>query len=199
MKMRKLTAIILALIMVFAMSVNAFAATNATASLTVSYGGEPLFEDTVNITSGMTVKDLLDPNVDYLELEWSQVANLNPNPAFGSTAYVVDTIYGVGSEPVGAASGVTAQFWSSAYPGYGIEFTEIVNGETVYHFIYVGNDWEFTVNGEKPLDPFYTDANGEHYQLYVDQYTIQNGDVIVLDYCETVTRWTDTDNWLAGT
>lgn len=202
MKMRKCTAIILALVMVFAMSVNALAVTTSTATLQVYYGGEPILDTepvTIDVTTNMTAKDALDLYGDAIMLEWTQVANLNPNPAFGSTAYVVDTIYGVGSEPVGAASGVTAQFWSSAYPGYGIEFTEIVNGETVYHFIYVGNDWEFTVNGEKPLDPFYTDASGEHYQLYMDQYTIQNGDEIVVNYTQQVERWTDTDNWLAGT
>ena len=194
--MKKLTALLLALVMVFAMSVNAFAATNATASLTVSYGGSPLLDETVEVTSGMTAKSMLDLYQEYLELKWYPVTNVNPNPAFGSTAYVVDTIYSTGSEPVGAASGISAQFWSAMYPGYGIEYTETVGGETIYHFIYVGNDWEFTVNGVKPVDPVYKDADGNPYQLYMDQYTVKAGDEVVLDYCETVTRWTDTYNWL---
>ena len=198
MKMKKFTAVILALVMVFAMSANAFAATNATASLTVSYDGVPLLEETVNVTSGMTAKDMLDQYQDYLELEWSTVPNLNPNPAFASTAYIVNTIYGTGSAPVGADSGIPAQFWSSAYPGYGIEYTETVNGETVYHFIYVGNDWQFTVNGEMPVDPVYTDSDGNNYQLYVDQYAVNANDEVVLNYAETVTRWTGTDNWLTA-
>ena len=66
MKMKKFTAVILALVMVFAMSANAFAATNATASLTVSYDGEPLLEETVNVTSGMTAKAMLDQYQDFL-------------------------------------------------------------------------------------------------------------------------------------
>ena len=198
MKMRKLTAVILALVMVFAMSVNAFAATNATASLTVSYGGEPLLEETVDVTSGMTAKDMLDKYKDYLELVWSPVTNVNPNPAFASTAYIVDEIYGTGSEPVGAASGISAQFWSSTYPGYGIEYTETVGEETVYHFIYVGNDWQFTVNGQKPVDPVYKDSDGNNYQLYMDQYVVNANDEVVLDYAETVTRWTGTYNWLTA-
>ena len=165
---KKLTALLLAVIMVFAMSVSAFAVTTSTATLQVYYGGEALVNETVSLTSGMTAKDVADQYKDVLELEWKAVSNLNPN--FGSTAYVVDTIYGVGSNPLGADSGITAQFWSSAYPGYGIESTEIVNGETVYHFIYVGEDWEFTVNNAKPTDS----SNG--YQLYMDQYTVQAGD-----------------------
>ena len=188
---KKLTALLLAVIMVFAMSVSAFAATTGTATLQVHYGGEALLDETVSLTSGMTAKDVADQYKDVLELEWKAVSNLNPN--FGSTAYVVDTIYGVGSNPLGADSGITAQFWSSAYPGYGIESTEIVNGETVYHFIYVGEDWEFTVNNAKPTDS----SNG--YQLYMDQYTVQAGDQIVVNYTQQVERWTGTSNWLAGT
>lgn len=188
---KKVTALLLAVIMVFAMSVSAFAATTGTATLQVYYGGEALLDETVSLTSGMTAKDVADQYKDVLELEWKAVSNLNPN--FGSTAYVVDTIYGVGSNPLGADSGITAQFWSSAYPGYGIESTEIVNGETVYHFIYVGEDWEFTVNNAKPTDS----SNG--YQLYMDQYTVQAGDQIVVNYTQQVERWTGTSNWLAGT
>lgn len=188
---KKLTALLLAVIMVFAMSVSAFAATTGTATLQVYYGGEALVNETVSLTSGMTAKDVADQYKDVLELKWKAVSNLNPN--FGSTAYVVDTIYGVGSNPLGADSGITAQFWSSAYPGYGIESTEIVNGETVYHFIYVGEDWEFTVNNVKPTDS----SNG--YQLYMDQYTVQAGDQIVVNYTQQVERWTGTSNWLAGT
>lgn len=188
---KKLTALLLAVIMVFAMSVSAFAVTTSTATLQVYYGGEALLNETVSLTSGMTAKDVADQYKAALELEWKAVSNLNPN--FGSTAYVVDTIYGVGSNPLGADSGITAQFWSSAYPGYGIESTEIVNGETVYHFIYVGEDWEFTVNNAKPTDS----SNG--YQLYMDQYTVQAGDQIVVNYTQQVERWTGTSNWLAGT
>ena len=110
----------------------------------------------------------------------------------------MNTIYGTGSAPVGADSGIPAQFWSSAYPGYGIEYTETVNGETVYHFIYVGNDWQFTVNGEMPVDPVYTDSDGNNYQLYVDQYVVNANDEVVLNYAETVTRWTGTVNWLTA-
>lgn len=197
---KKLTALLLAVVMVLAMSVSAFAATTSTATIQVIYGGEPVLDVepvSFDITANMTAKDALDQYVDILGHEWKTVANLNPNPAFGSTAYVVDTILGVGSEPVGSDSGIVAD-WSEDYPGYGVESTETVNGETVYHFIYVGNDWEFTVNGNVPTDPNYSMDDGTAYQLYMDQYAVQAGDAIVVEYTQQIVRWTDTVNWLAN-
>ena len=64
--LKKLTALLLALVMVFALSVSAFAATTGTATLTVSYGGEPLLVATV--PSGQTAKAALDEHADELEL-----------------------------------------------------------------------------------------------------------------------------------
>lgn len=193
--MKKLTALLLALVMVFALSVSAFASNNSTATLVVSYYGQALLDPspaTIPLTSGMTAKDALDLYADDLALEWKSVPNLNPN--FGSTASAIDTIYGYGSNPLGANSGITAQFWSAAYPGYGIEYTETVNGETVYHFIYVGEDWKFTVNGDKPVD----ESTTEKYEYYMDQYTVQAGDAIVVNYETQIERWTGTENWLGG-
>ncbi len=191
---KKVTALLLAVVMVLAMSVSSFAATTGTATLTVSYGGEPLLVATV--PSGQTAKAALDEHADELELTWKTVSNWNPG--FGATAYVIDTIYGTGSVPVGADSGITAQFWSSQYPGYGIEYTEIINGKTLYHYIYVGNDWKFTVGGEKPKDLAHLDEDGNPYEYYLDQYTIADGDDIVIDYLEQTERWTSYDYWLTA-
>lgn len=197
---KKVTALLLAVVMVLALSVSAFAATNSTATLQVYYGGVGLLGDdpvTITLTSGMTAKGALDLYADDLMLEWKTVSNLNPR--FGDTpAHAIDTIYGYGSSPVGSESGISAQFWSAAYPGYGIEYTETVNGETVYHFIYVGDDWQFTVNGSVPTDPDYSMADGTPYQYYMDQYTVQSDDVIAVSYERQIERWTGTTNWLGG-
>lgn len=48
------------------------------------------------------------------------------------------------------------------------------------------------------MDPVYTDSDGNNYQLYVDQYVVNANDEVVLNYAETVTRWTGTDNWLTA-
>lgn len=187
---KKLTALLLAVVMVLAMSVSAFATDNSTATLNVTIIGSAEPSRTVTLSSTTTIKDAIDQYADELAPVWKEVVNYNPN--FGDTAYVAETIYGVGTDPVGADSGITAQFWSSQYPGYGIESTEIVDGKTLYHYIYVGYDWVYTVNGETPVDA----TNG--YQLYMDQYTLTSGDTIELTYDLQITQWTSYDYWLTA-
>lgn len=198
---KKLTALLLAVVMVLAMSVSAFAATTSTATIQVIYGGEPVLDAkpiSFEITTGMTAKDALDQYADMLELTWKTVPSTNPG--FGSTAYAVDTILGVGSEPVGSASGIPAVHWSDTYAGYGLEYSEGTGDDTVYHFIYVGDDWKFTVNGSVPLDPDHTLDDGvTPYQYYMDQYTVQAGDAIVVEHTRQIERWTGTSDWISGT
>ena len=200
--MKKILSLALALVLVLSMSVSAFATNNGTATIQVIYGGEPVLDTepvTFEITAGMTAKDALDQYSDILENTWETVANENPNPAFGSTAKIIDTIIGVGSEPLGAASGIDADYWSTTYAGYGLEYTTGTGDDTVYHYIYVGNDWGYTVNGSKPTDPNYSMADGTPYEYYMDQYTVQAGDVIVVEYLQQTERWTDTTDWISGT
>ena len=193
---KKLTALLLAVVMVLAMSVSAFAATTSTATIQVIYGGEPVLDAepvSFEITAGMTAKDALDQYTDILENTWKVVPSTNPG--FGSTAYAVDTILGFGS-----ASGIPAVHWSDTYAGYGLEYTEGTGDDTVYHFIYVGNDWLFTVNGSVPLDPDHTLDDGvTPYQYYMDQYTVQAGDAIVVEHTRQIERWTGTSDWISGT
>ena len=198
---KKLTALLLAVVMVLAMSVSAFAATTSTATIQVIYGGEPVLDVepvSFEITAGMTAKDALDQYADMLELTWKTVPSTNPG--FSSTAYAVDTIFGVGSDPVGSASGIPAVYWSTQFPGYGLEYSEGTGDDTVYHFIYVGDDWKFTVNGSVPTDPNHTLDDGvTAYQYYMDQYTVQAGDAIVVEYVRQIERWTGTSDWISGT
>lgn len=135
---KKLTALLLAVVMVLAMSVSAFATDNSTATLKVSVIGFADPDRTVTLTGTTTVKDAIDQYASELAPVWKTVTNSNPN--FGATAYVAETIYGEGTTPIGSDSGITAQFWSSQYPGYGIESTETTSEGTLYHYIYVDAD-----------------------------------------------------------
>lgn len=198
--MKKVLALALALVMVFTLSISAFATNNSTATIQVYYGGEPVLDTepvTFTITAGMTAKDALDQYSSILDNTWEQVEN--QNPAFGSTAYIVSTIIGVGAEPLGAASGIDADYWSTTYAGYGLEYTTGSGDDTVYHFIYAGNDWLFTVNGNKPTDLNNSMADGTPYEYYMDQYTVQPGDAIVVEYVQQTERWTGTYDWISGT
>lgn len=192
-KNRNAAALVLALVLAFSMSVSAFAAGNGTATIDVLGYGESLMGESMTVEEGMTAADALREYSDLygLGLQWKTVENLNPN--FGPTAQVIKMLFDIESSPIGADSGIPAQFWSSTYPGYGIESTEIVDGKTLYHYIYVGDDWIFTVNGEKPMD-----SSGNGYELYMDQYTVEAGDQITVDYTTQVVRWDSYDYWLTA-
>ncbi len=194
---RKLTTLLLVLAMIFSVSVSAFAAPASTATLQIYYGGEGFLGTepvTLTITSGMTAKDALDLYADDLMLEWRGVRY----PSAEKTDYVIDTIYGVGSTPVGAESGIQAQSWSTIFPGYGVEYSETVNGETIYHFIYVGEEWRFTVNGSVPLDC--TVVTDRFFpESLMNRYLVQSGDSLSVSYELVIHRWTGTTNFLEST
>lgn len=188
-KFKQATSLILALVMVLCLSISAFATNNSTASIVVTVLGEEQFTLPVTVAVGMTVKDALDQNEETLETVWKVVPNTNPNIS-ATTAYAAETICGFGTDPQGAASGITAQFWSTKYPGYGIESMTVTSDKTVYHYIYAGYDWVYTVNGNTPVDS----TNG--YELYMDQCYITAGDTIELNYDLQITRWDSEDYWL---
>ena len=52
------------------------------------------------------------------------------------------------------------------------------------YMAYVGDDWTFTVNGSRPLDP-----NDSSVELYMNQAAVDAGDIIVLSYGETIEVW----------
>jgi len=69
----------------------------------------------------------------------------------------------------------------TAFPasqGLGLWYGEGMGfGKTGNYGIYVGEDWMFTINGERPVDD-----NDKSIQLYMNQAIIEAGDKIVLTY-----------------
>lgn len=192
---RKLTTLLLVLAMIFSVSVSASATPASTATLQINYYGEALLNPspvTFTVTSGMTAKDALELYADEIDLVWALSA------AGSGYDYAVDTIFGIGMEPIGSDSGITAQFWSTTYPGYGIEYTETVDGETVYHFIYAGEEWRFFVNGIMPEECWQIGSRLMQEQ-FLNRYTLQAGDVLSVEYMQIVHRWTGTTNFLQST
>lgn len=191
-KTNKFVTLLLAVVMVFAMSVSAFAAPANGVTFDIQAYGETILGEAPDVIgANMSVKDAIDACAPILgDPVWIEVGNLNPT--YGSTAYVLKEVMGITCMPVGADSGISAQFWSAAYPGYGIESVDGVGENAVYHYIYVGDDWGFTVNGAKPVDP----VTG--YEIYMDQYQIQPNDVVIIDYHQVVERWDvpASEHWL---
>lgn len=183
--MKKVLALALAIVMVFTLSISAFAAPASTATIKVYVEDSLEATETVTVAVGMTVKDALDAKADTLYPEWKVVANNNPNIS-ATTAYALESFYGAGTLPLGEDSGIPAQYWSTQNPGYGLESMTVDGDTTTYHYIYVGYDWVYTVNGETPVDS----VNG--MELYMDQCYITAGDTIELNYDLQIVRWDST-------
>ena len=191
---RKLTILLLVLSMIFSVSVSASAAPASAATLQILYEGQAVLDVepvAFEITANMTAKDAVDMFADVLEHTWTP----SVFPGSSTTDYVIDTILGIGSEPVGADSGIPAVLWSATYPGYGLEYTEGTGDDAVYHYIYVGYEWRFTVNGTVPENC--AQVGYRSFPEYpLNRYIIQPGDALVVEYSLLVERWTANYNWL---
>lgn len=177
---RKILSLVLALMMVLSLSVTAFATgNNATINITVD--GEPYIEE--EISSGISVKAALESNPDWEADFGSPFTDIN-----GNVAYALVSLMEFGSEPdYGPTSGVTAQAWSTVNDGYGLVGTGVnESGQTTYTYVYVGHDWMYSVE-----DAAGNDVNVS--ALYMNQYIIQAGDVVTVDYAQQIVTWTTTN------
>ncbi len=185
--MRKLLSLVLAMVMILSLSVTAFAAENSTGTLKI-YNGTTLVA-TFYPEAGQSVYNYME-NEDDLTCSWYSFDDVNGDPAMVLYALTcVDTNGNTIAMASGAAngptSGVTAQ-WSATRPGYGFEgFAYNDDDEVVgYNYVYVGNDFVYTVtNGNSEVDVS---------DKYMNQYTIQAGDVVSISYELVVSRWTAT-------
>ncbi len=202
-KSKKATSLLLALIMIFALSTTAFAANTVT--LTVNIAGQPSHIYTgLAINAGDTVYDVadsvlgasatwIDTPVDPL---YSPLRN-NPNAVAKilteldgkeSKVYVPGSAveewedYIVGSDPV--LDGLHYQYLAE----YGGIAMWIGDGMAIMgdweHMMYVGYDWTYTVNGQVPGIGITPD--GQHpydfFQYYMNESFVEASDAILLTY-----------------
>lgn len=185
--MRKLLSLVLAMVMILSLSVTAFAAENSTGTLKI-YNGTTLVA-TFYPEAGQSVYNYME-NEDDLTCSWYSFDDVNGDPAMVLYALTCvdtngNTIAMASGAANGSTSGVTAQ-WSETRPGYGFEgFAYNDDDEVVgYNYVYVGNDFVYTVtNGNSEVDVS---------DKYMNQYTIQAGDVVTISYELVVSRWTAT-------
>ena len=183
---RRAFTLVLALMMIFSISVTAFADTTD-AKISYYINGEAYYD--FDTTSGISVMDALlsDPDAE---------AEFGPEfmDKYNKPAHVLLTMMGASSDPVnGADYGVEAEAWSTANAGYGlVSVDKDADGNiTAYNYVYTGYDWMYSV----------TDANGNSVdvdELYMNQYTIQPGDVVIVDYAFRDVYWTQTTPWSAA-
>lgn len=181
MKMAKrILSLVLVLAMIACLSVTAFAdGTSNTATIVVKASGNAV--DTITVNAGTTVYAAVlqqygDPD------GWSSFTDMNGNTAMALWRLTVKGSQYISGAANGATSGINAQ-WSTKRPGYGFEgFAYNDDGEIVgYKYVYVGNDFIYTVtNNNQTVDVS---------DKYMNQYTIQTGDVITISYELVVSRW----------
>lgn len=177
---RRILSMVFALVMVFSLSVTALATTDG-ASLVINVEGDYYFE--LPIDSGISLMDAMKAHDDVLETKFTgPFKDLD-----GKDAYALTLMMEAGAEPLdGPTSGETAEAWSTQNPGYGLVSTRVdEGGNTVYKFIYVGMDWKYTVKDA-------ANADVDVSSLYINQYTVQDGDVVTFDYNRQVEIWETT-------
>ena len=159
--MKKGLAIVLALVMVFAMTATAFASTNGTSTINFyivdAATGTGELVDSVTAASGQTLYSCILNNLDYYEPSWTQGIDEYDHV---STTYYLDSFMGYASMNVDHMYSTTMTNWSRDW------------------------GWVYTVNGAMPA---FSD-NPQHRKA-MNQYTIQNGDSIDVAYTRVYTTW----------
>jgi len=194
--MKKLYALFLSLVMMFAFASTAMAADTAT--LKVVINGDVVAEN-VAVNVGESVYDAVDrwakaPENNYA-IEWTGTTDdgliLKSLDGNGSLPYIPKDLeeyeYYDSSIDDPALARVNAALLAK-YPdsdGLGLWMGNGMGcSNDGPYMAYVGYDWTFTVNGSRPVDP-----NNTSLELYMNQTTIAAGDSIVLNYGETIEVW----------
>ncbi len=198
-KLKSLLVAIMAFAMVMAMSSVALAADTATLKVVVN--GEVLAEN-VAVNVGESVFDAVDnwAKTAGYAIDWTTVTSTIGD----KTGKVLKSLDGKGSVPYNSENLDPYEYYDSSvddqtlarvnaallakYPaseGLGLWMGNGVGySNDGPYMAYVGDDWTFTVNGSRPVD-----ANDPSVELYMNQATIAAGDVIVLNYGETIEVW----------
>ena len=190
--MKKFSALLMALMMVFAVSANALAAEadeGSASTATVQIIVEGSVKRTLNVTvsdeAPVTLKDALDAKKDDLKLgDWKPVADWE-DPTITHYALVTmldcesrgadlseleDTEY----EEIYDLDGATPV---SGYAGY-----YLLNDTTTgYHYLYAGYDWTYYIlNADDSKTDVYT---------YMCCFNLTAGQTVVVNYYLAVTDW----------
>ena len=204
-KARKLSAVLLALVMVFALSVSAFAAEQDTVQVTVTINGEVYQAFSYDITDGTTVYDVVEGKYGD-DANWtSDGSYLTGLLGYSSAPYLAkegtfvyndETGYDeyVGGDPeideynqdpdVIAYGGIYASYESWGMPGYYLLGDE-------QHMIYIGSDWLYQVDyaadgyGNPVYPPNSTDLDDDQYQYTMKECELSDGDLVYLIYGTT--------------
>lgn len=178
--MRKILSLVLALMMVLSLSVTAFA-DDGSATVIIKANGVEI--DRGNATAGQSVYAYLVNTYGNPD-GWSTFTDLNGATAKALNSMTVNNTTYTNGAVDGSTTDVEVEAWGEVYEGYGLVSTVQTGGLiTAYNFVYVGYSWVYSVS----------DANGSSVDVsdkYMNQYTMNTGDVVTVEYKLVVSEWT---------
>lgn len=200
---KKIVALVLAMVMIFALTASTLAATNATGvTVRVTIKGvinkptptDPNATETqtlctakaVTITSGLAKDNVYDlvNTLDYLHLDcgydpvWKTVAltDSSGNPTGGTGQALVSLSNREAKASTSEYPDITLNTWASTGKTEKTYTDGVFSG---YNCTYTGYDWVYKVNGTLIEDK------------YMDQYVLRNGDLVELVYQYTTEAWNE--------
>lgn len=186
---RRIFSMVLALMMVLSLSVTAFADTTTTATLNISVNG--VQKASLHPAAGQSVYEYLNSVYTGTTISWSSFNDIYGKPAKNLDSLTIDgTPYANGAVD-GSTTSVKVEKWGSI-KGYGLVSVE-KDGDTIvgYNYVYVGNSWVYSVKDS-------TGATVDVSDKYMNQYEIQSGDVISLEFKFVTSEWTSDEPILAA-
>lgn len=195
---KKLIALVLAMVMIFALTASALAATNSTMTVYVTIKGV-LSDNELDTVTICTEKDYTitsSSTVYNLIQTLSDTDSPYAHNAVWKTVDIIDTTSG---NQTGTAKALTSLSCTTTgnYMGYDATYEYVWGGNsrmvqydivdtfsTIHRGNYVGTDWVYSVKrGDATVEP----------TVYMDQYTLQDGDHVTLTYKYDNFSWSNTD------
>ena len=179
--MRKVLSMVLALVMVLSLSVTAFATEASTATVTVKVNGT-VVDSNASVTPGQSVYTYLVAQYGIRTPDdWSEFEDINGDTAMALNSLTVKGTTYTNCAVNGATTDIEGEQWGTI-TGYGLVST-VSSGDVItsYNFVYVGNSWVYSVTNAGTS----VDVSAK----YMNQYTIQAGDVVTLEYKLVVSEW----------
>lgn len=197
---KKIVALVLAMVMIFALTASALAATNSTITVKVtvrSISAAPTTsnpdatattvlcsDQTFNITSGSSVYNLVQTmsNTDFAyahNAAWREVDVLDSNnQPTSETGQVLVSLSNTTVSEVMGNTITTEKVWGNTSQNDIMVNSDMFAKYT--HGEYEGTEWVYTVNGEDP-------------EVYMDHCTLNNNDTVVLTYQYSKFSWDKTE------
>lgn len=182
--MRKILSLVLALMLVFSLSVTAFATeANGTATVRVVVNG--VAQPDQAAAAGQSVYTYL-LNTYHNTDGWYSFPDINGDTAMALNSMTVDGHTYTNGAIDGRTTNITVQAWGSI-TGYGLVSLNEANGQiTGYNYVYVGNSWVYSVKDQN-------NATVDVSDKYMNQYNMQVGDVVTVEFKQVESYWTSED------